>query len=598
MPKTLQPILAAVLVLLICALPGAAMAQLPRPADEVFQLTVTRPSNGELRLHWTIAPGTYLYRDKLAAAGDAGAPLPMATAPGTVKDDPNFGRTEIYRGEAEAVIAAAALGGSAMLRISYQGCAEQGICYPPITKTVDLASLAVSPAGRDAMASAEADDPTGPALSTGAEPAGVSQNAPALLTGNIAFMTISFLGFGLLLAFTPCVFPMIPILSGILTRSGDGLTPRRGFMLSSAYAVAMALAYAMLGVAAAWSGQNLQIVLQMPVTLGLMSLVFVILALSMFGFVDFQLPAAWSARLSRMPATGGGTLGGAALLGFVSALIVGPCVTPPLAAALLYVAQTGDQFRGGTALFALGLGMGLPLIAFGTFGSKVLPKSGRWLDKVKQAFGFVFLGLAIWMLARFLPAALIQVLWGILAIAGGVWLGAYDLIRGKACFGCRLGPEVLGVATAFYGIVLIAGTVGGLPGPWAPAGVSERVASSAVRTVIEPDEFDKALAAARSAGRPILVDFTAQWCTACVEMDRTVMQDPATRARLETLSTIRIDLSDYSVGGQTLMRRFDVVGPPTLLFIDPATGREIDGARTIGAVSTEEFGQTLSRAGA
>ncbi len=596
MPKTRQPILA-VLVLLICAFPGAAMAQLPRPADELFELTVTRPSSGDLRLHWTIAPGTYLYRDKLAAAGDAGAPLPVKSAPGTVKDDPTFGPTEIYHGEAEAGIAASGLQGSTALHITYQGCAEQGVCYPPVTKIVDLASLAVSPAGRGALLRTGSEAP--PALAaSGASPAGTTQPSRVLLAGNIVVMAIGFLGFGLLLAFTPCVFPMIPILSGILTRSGDGLTPRRGFMLSAAYALAMALAYAVLGVAAAWSGQNLQIALQMPATLGLMSLVFVVLALSMFGFVNFQLPSAWSARLSRMAATESGTLGGAALLGFVSALIVGPCVTPPLAAALLYVAQTGDQFRGGTALFALGLGMGLPLVAFGTFGSKVLPKSGRWLDKVKQAFGFVFLGLAIWMLARFLPGALIQVLWGVLAIAGGIWLGAFDLIRGKARLGCRLGSEVLGVTAALYGIVLIAGTVGGLQNPWAPAGISERVASSVVSTVVEPAEFDKALAAARSAGRPILIDFTAQWCAACVEMDRTVMQDPATRARIETLSTIRVDLSDYSVGGQTLMRRFDVVGPPTLLFIDPATGREIGGARTIGAVSTEEFSQALSRAGA
>ncbi|SHF72650.1 thiol:disulfide interchange protein DsbD [Kaistia soli DSM 19436] len=598
MPKTLQPILATVLVLLSCALPGAAMAQLPRPADEVFRLTVTRPSNGDLRLHWTIAPGTYLYRDKLAAAGDAGGALRMATAPGTVKDDPTFGLTEIYHGEAAAMVAASDLQGNASLHITYQGCAEQGVCYPPVTKTVDLASLAVSPAGRGGVSLAGSEAPTALEVS-GAKPAGTDQPSPALLAGNIGVMAISFLGFGLLLAFTPCVFPMIPILSGILTRSGDGLTPRRGFVLSSAYAVAMALAYAMLGVAAAWSGQNLQIALQMPATLGLMSLVFVILALSMFGFVDLQLPAAWSTRLTRLPATGGGTLGGAALLGFVSALIVGPCVTPPLAAALLYVAQTGDQVRGGMALFALGLGMGLPLIAFGTFGSKVLPKSGRWLGKVKQAFGFVFLGLAIWMLARFLPGVVTQLLWGILAIAGGVWLGGCDLIRGKARLGGRLGPEVLGVAAALYGIVLIAGAAaGGSPDHRPPPGASARGASSAVRTVVDPAEFDKALAAARAEGRPILIDFTAQWCTACVEMDRTVMQDPATRARLETLSTIRVDLSDYSAGGQTLMRRFDVVGPPTLLFIDPATGREIDGARTIGAVSTEEFSQTLSRAGA
>ncbi len=601
MPKTLQPILAAVLLLLALAWPGAVSAQSPRPADEVFQLALTRSSGGDLKLHWRIAPGTYLYRDKLGAAGDTGAALPMTTIPGIVEDDPNFGRTEIYRGEAEAGIAAQLLRGDAMLRVSYQGCAAQGICYPPITKMVDLAALTVAPAVRDDVSMAWPDDPPHPAASPeGTDPAGASQTAPALLTGNVAVMTMSFLGFGLLLAFTPCIFPMIPILSGILTRSGENLTPRRGFMLSSTYAVAMALAHAMLGLAAAWSGQNLQIVLQMPVTLALMSLVFVLLALSMFGFIALQLPAAWSTRLSSIAGGRGGSLGGAALLGFASALIVGPCVTPPLAAALLYIAQTGDLLRGATALFALGLGMGLPLVAFGMFGSKVLPKSGLWLDKVKQAFGFVFLGLAVWMLARFLPGIVIQALWGMLAIAGGVWLGAYDLIRGKTRIGCRLGPEVLGAAIALYGIVLLVGMAGGSEDVRPQADISAPVpaAPTAVATVVDPAAFDRALAAARARRRPILIDFTARWCTACAEMDRTVMRDPQTRARLATLSTIRVDLSDYSAGGQALMRRFGVVGPPTLLFIDPATGREIDGARTIGAVSTGDFSDALKRAGA
>jgi thiol:disulfide interchange protein DsbD len=288
------------------------------------------------------------------------------------------------------------------------------------------------------------------------------------------------------------------------------------------------------------------------------------------------------------------------MLGFTAALIVGPCVTPPLAAALIYVAQTGDMARGAAALFALGLGMGLPLVLFGTFGARILPRSGPWLVKAKQGFGFVFIGLAIWMLARVLPADVTLALWGLLAIAGGVWFGAYALIRDHL----RLLPRLMAVALALYGLVLVGAAATGRQDPLRlatlldGAGAMEPAPTAGVRVVSTTAAFDAALAEARAVNRPILVDFTADWCTVCKEIDRSVMRAPAIRARLDTITIIRADLTVYGSEGQALMDRFGVVGPPTLLFIDAGSGREVDEARTTGATTVDAFSAMLAKAGA
>lgn len=592
-----RPFLAAFASLALClmAMVGVASAAAPRLADEAFRLDVDRAADRSLILTWTALPGHYLYRESLKAQRQDGTQLALSTEAGEQKDDPNFGLTEIYHGQTQARITASDAPATGTLVVTYQGCAEQGVCYPPIVKNVDLATGALSkaqtilvPDASPAVASAPNDATTAPA------PAG-------LFSGSLALTLASFLGFGLLLSLTPCIFPMIPILSGLLAQTGEQLSARRGFVLSGAYVLAMASAYAALGVAAAISGRNLQIALQTPLALGLMSLVFVSLALSMFGLFDLQLPRSWSTRLAGTGRGRGGSPGGAAVLGFSSALIVGPCVTPPLAAALLYVAQTGDMARGAAALFALGLGMGLPLVLFGTFGARILPRSGPWLVKAKQGFGFVFIGLAIWILARVLPAGITLLLWGLLAIAAGAWFGGYSLVRDHL----RLLPRFAGAALALYGLVLVGAAATGRPDPLRlaafldGAGTSEpAMATARARIVSTPAAFDAALAEARAAKRPILVDFTADWCTICKEIDRSVMRDPAISARLDRLTIIRADLTVYGSEGQALMDRFGVVGPPTLLFIDAGSGREVDGARTTGATTVDAFAAMLTKAGA
>ena len=579
------------LLVLLALIPGVASAQAARPADEAFRLDVERGSDGGLVFGWTISPGHYLYRERIKAMTGAGNPLPLSLPPGEKKNDPLFGTTQIYSTQATAIMEGGALPPAGTIRLTYQGCAEHGVCYPPIVKQIDLATLAATSPKRDGALGIM----PGNAGQTASNPRASDSGLAATIAGGVPTMLLSFLGFGLLLAFTPCVFPMVPILSGMLARSGQQLSARRGIALSGAYVLAMALAYAALGLAAAWSGRNLQVMLQTPAAIGLMSLVFVALSLSMFGLYDLALPAAWTARLSRATGRTGGSVGGAMLLGFGSALIVGPCVTPPLAAALLYVAQTGDVARGAAALFSLGIGMGVPLLVFGAFGGRLLPKSGDWLEGVKQVFGFVFLGLAVWMLGRVLPPAAATGLWAILAIAGGLWFG---LLRSRG-FGMRLA----GSAIALGGVLLLASVAGlfSISCPWAacqglPTSFQE-TENAFSRTVTTPEAFDAALAEARTKGQPILVDFTAKWCVTCREIDRNVMADPAIRPRLQNVSIIRADITADGPEGRKLMRRFGVMGPPTMLFLDARTGREIEHTRTVGAITAEQFAHTLGQAG-
>jgi thioredoxin:protein disulfide reductase len=593
---------------------AGAQFNIPSP-DEVFRLSASKSVDGSIILDWAIAPDMYLYRDKVivsASPGDA-EPMPVETSPGTKKDDPTFGTTEVYHDVARATVSAGALasaGSPQTVHVTYQGCAEKlGICYPPETKAIELATLPV--AANQAAAASNGRSPwstmpAGPsqAVETATAAPETSQTAPqsdAWMSGSLTSVLATFLGFGLLLTFTPCVLPMIPILSGMLARSGGQLSAGRGFALSSTYVLAMAAAYGLLGIAAAWSGQNLQAALQTPWALGAMSVLFVVLALSMFGLFELQLPSSWTSFISGRTSGMGGSLPGAAALGFTSALIVGPCVTPPLAGALLYVSQTGDTIRGAAALFVLGLGMGLPLIVYGTVGAKALPKSGLWLVRVKQAFGVVFLGVAIAMVSRIAPPQVSLALWAMLAIGAGVFLGAFDPAPGCAV---RRVAKAAGIAAVLYGGTLVVGAASGATDPLQPLATLARGSAPAAITelastrVTTPAEFDAAVETARARGKPILVDFTAEWCVTCKEIDRTVFADPTVQARLRDVAFIRADVTDYNEASRDLMRRFGVVGPPTILFLDPKTGQELAPARTIGTIDADGFLQKLTLSGA
>lgn len=585
--------------LLIVGLSSAAFGQMPPPADEVFRLQADRDGSGAVTLDWTIAPGTYLYRDSINAS-EGGEPVPLALPDGVEKDDPNFGTVDVYHNHVRAALPQGLE--AERLTVRYQGCAEQGLCYPPVEKTIDLASLSVSGGGNRLGEAATRSGPwqVAPAVgnadpgSAGAE-SRVADRTTTYLNGNVFLMAAGFLGFGLLLSLTPCVFPMIPILSATLAGAGAKLSARRGFILSLSYVLAMATAYGLVGLAAGLSGANLQAALQTPVALGLSATVFIVLALGMFGLFELQLPSALTTRLAGRGH--GGSVTGAAVLGFGSALIVGPCVTPPLAAAMLYAINTGEAARGTVALFALGLGMGLPLVAFGTFGARILPKSGPWLVAIRQAFGVVFLGVAVMFVARLLPPPAALALWGATAIGLAVFAGAFDRLSAGSGWGQRA-VKAFGLVTFIAGATMLVGAAAGQRDPLKPlaflAGAPEPRHQVDETQVTSLAAFDEALAGAGQS--PVLVSFTADWCTICKSNEK-IMAEPAIAARLQDVAMITVDVTRQNGDARALMDRFSVIGPPTLFLVDRA-GREIGNSRITGAITPETISQNLSRAGA
>jgi thiol:disulfide interchange protein DsbD len=582
------------------------------PPDQAFQFRAEWTDKGGVRVGWSIAPGHYLYRDRITASV-AGRPVQIETEPGEPKDDPNFGPTEVYHASTMATVASGLLPNKGSLIVTYQGCAENVICYPPISKAIDLPSLLVSDAPEGTAAAASPDqvsDESEPAAvaSPTAETSGIETESAALFGKGLISTLFAFLGFGILLSLTPCVFPMIPIMSGMLARSGGELSLGRSFVLSAAYVLAMAAAYGTLGIFAAWSGENLQAALQTPAAIVAMSLVFVVLSLSMFGLYELQLPQSWTSRLAET-AGNKGSVGGSAALGFGSALIVGPCVTPPLAAALIYVAQTGQVLRGSLALFALGLGMGLPLVAFGMLGAKVLPRSGAWLARVKHIFGFIFIALAIWMLSRVMPVRLVAAIWGALFLAvGGYFFSALVFARSRrpshfaaASIGALSivygGALLVGAGTATYEPLQPLAAVGLVTAPANATGEPDglHTATNEFRIVTNGADLDRAIDLAQKQDRVVMVDFSADWCTECKLMERNVFSQEVVRRASRGMLLVRADLTHFDRDSKELMKRFGVVGPPTIVFLSPE-GREIQEARIVGDVGVAGFLSKLAKA--
>ncbi|MFX0546372.1 protein-disulfide reductase DsbD [Roseovarius sp. S1116L3] len=571
----------------IVAMPGMAQtlsssAGAPLPVAEAFQLSVSEQADGSRILSWEVAEGYYLYRDKLSAETPDGAPVSLETEPGTEMDDPTFGPTQIYTGGAEALMAPV----EGPVTVTWQGCQDGGICYPPSSET--LAALDDGPAVGSGAISAAA--PTGSV--TLAKETGVIEGLQS--RGGALLVLVGFLGFGLLLAFTPCVFPMFPILAGILSGEGRDLTARRGAALSGVYVLAMASAFGLLGVAAAWSGQNLQVVLQSPVAIYIVAGIFAVLALSMFGLFELRLPDAWTRRLSSAGSQRGGTFGGAAMLGFTSALIVGPCVTAPLAGALLYIAGTGDILLGAGALFALGLGQGIPLMIAGTLGSRMLPRAGGWMDGVKRLFGFVFLGMAIWLIGRLVPGPAILALWAALLIGAGIFAGAMDMLPAGAG-AARRGAKTAGILSMLAGAIMAVGAALGGGDPLRPlaalqggGGATPEAAPIQFDTVSDVQSLDAALMA--QSDRPAMVYVTADWCVTCRVTERNVWPDAGVQAALSEAHVIAADVTDFGAGGQAMLDRLGAVGPPTMVFLDrgraEASGTRIVGDTGPGAVVT------------
>lgn len=523
----------------------------PLPVEQAFVLHHDVGPDGGLILTWQVAPGYYLYQDQMEVSTPAG-PLTLNFPEAELTEDLTYGLTHIYRGDITVELPPQ----EGRLSIRWQGCQDGGICYAPQSSEINLGGAA---------ASFTLSDELGMMDRLGA------QGVPILL--------LAFFGFGLALAFTPCVLPMVPILGGYLARDGARMTRRRGFTLSFAYVVAMASAFGLLGLAAAGTGQNLQMVLQSPVALALIIALFLLLAVSMFGLFDISLPGGWTARLQGRGRGARGTVPGALGLGFTSALVVGPCVTAPLAAALLYISQTGDMALGAAALFMLGLGKGAPLVVFGTLGGKYLPRSGPWMVRVKQGFGFVFLGLALWLAARLGPGPWIVAGWALL-LAGFALFLLRAVLPDMRSPGGRVIAGAMVVGALLPAAILGLGAIRGADDPLRPFSIDQRVLTTGQdwQTVTDRDGLQAALAA---PDRPIVLYLTADWCVSCSTIERRVLPDAAVTEALGPMTRIKVDLSDFGAEGQALMKSLGAAGPPTMIFLD-ASLREVDGTRLIG----------------
>jgi thiol:disulfide interchange protein DsbD len=486
--------------------------------------------------------------------------------------------------------------------VGYQGCADIGICYPPQTSTVPLRLAALEPgASPPAAASAQSDAPV--ATASQAPLSEQDRIARSLVEGNRFLAILSFFGFGLLLAFTPCVFPMIPILSSIIVGQGEHITTRRAFVLSLVYVLAMAFTYTIAGVLAGLFGANLQAAFQDPWILGSFAAVFVLLSLSMFGFYDLQIPQSLQSRLASWSnSQRSGTLIGVAIMGLLSALIVGPCVAAPLAGALIVIGQTGDPVLGGLALFAMSLGMGAPLLAIGTGAGKLLPRAGDWMNAIKAVFGVLLLAVALWMLERILPAAIALGLWGLLLIVSSIYMGALDSLPPDAT-GWRRFWKGIGLALLVYGALLLVGAASGSSDATQPlrgmmgggamvAGAPETKAP--FTTIKSLEDMQTAVANASRQGRPVMLDFYADWCVDCKKLERYTFSDAQVQATLENTLLLKADVTANDATDRELMHHFGIIGPPSILFFDPS-GQERREFRLVGFLDAGEFGAHLRR---
>ena len=559
--------------------------------DQAFVFSAVAKDANTLALSWKIAAGYYLYRQKFTlASSNPDVQLGTPDFPqGVIKNDPYMGTSEIYSHDLDLLIPVTRSDGAGKfnLQVSYQGCAEAGFCYPPISK-VQPVDLTFAPA----LVS------TAPAAGT---PSEQDQLVNLLKDANLVWVFLSFIGFGLLLAFTPCMLPMIPIISGLIVGQGKRLSTARAFSLSLTYVLGMSVAYALAGVVVGLAGANIQIALQNPYVLTVFAAIFVALALSMFGLYDLQMPSGVQTWLTKHSnAQKSGAFVGAGVMGVLSALICGPCITAPLVAVLVFIGETQSAFRGGLALFALGLGMGLPLLVIGTTEGRLLPKPGPWMNAVKAVFGVLMLGLAVWFISRVLPGPLTLGLWAALSIGCAIYLGALD--HGAKGWGKLW--KALGIIALIYGLILLVGAATGGDDPLKPlarfgmggsapaaAGTAETSALPFKRIKTEAD-LDREVAAASAAGKPVMLDFTADWCVGCKEFEHDVYAQPAVQAALSNVVLLQADWSAYDDTDKALGKALGVVGPPTIAFFG-ADGKEVAAHRVVGYEPADKFLQDV-----
>lgn len=569
------------------------------PVEQAFRLETAVAGDNRLSLRWVVAPGYALYKARMSAglaeASDSGirlAPLHFLS-PSEFKTDPSFGRMEVFHEEARAVlevqnVPAAAAGKSLSVQVRYQGCADAGLCYPPQTVTVPVklvASAAVTAA--PAVAAPAPVVAPAPAVARAQAPAGLDEAdgiAGFLGHASLPLVLLTFFALGIGLTFTPCVFPMMPILSGLIAGEDRALlTVGRAFRLSLAYVLGMASTYAVVGTLVGYFGAraNVQLWLQTPAVLIGFALVFVVLSFSMFGFYELQLPSLVRDRMDEMARRQqGGRMAGVFLMGILSALVVSPCVSAPLAGTLVYISSTGDAVLGGLALLALGLGMGAPLILIGTTGGRLLPRAGNWMLAVKGVFGVGMLAVAIWLVSRVIPGPLTLLLWALLLGVSAVYMGALE----PAAPGVGRLWKGLGALMLLYAGFLMVGALTSQEDPRHPLAAFAQSPIASAQAAVQPGEVEfvrvrsetelrEQLAAAASAGQQTVVDVYADWCVACQQMARTTFRDAGVIKALAPMRRLQLDLSENTPAQRELLQNLHLYGPPAMLFYD-ANGDE------------------------
>ena len=568
------------------------------PPDEVFFPDVQPVDGNAVELIIRVIPGFYLYKNKITvtALGDKARTGKLDLPKGKSKTDEFFGEQEVYYDEVVGRVAIARASPEAMdleLEVGYQGCADGGLCYLPQTKVITV-SLPAATTVSDLSSLPSSNAP----VSEQARLANVIAN------DNLWVMIGVFFVAGLLLAFTPCVLPMVPILSGIIAGEGDDVSPARGFGLALSYVMGMALVYTAAGVAAALAGAQLQAMFNQPWVLILFSSLFVVLSLGMFGMYDLQMPSGIQSKMASISGNQkSGTTVGAFVMGAISSLVVTACVAPALIAALTVMAQTGDVVRGGTALFAMSLGMGAPLLAVGAAQGQLLPKAGPWMVAIKGAFGFMFIGLAIWMLSRILPGGVTMALWAALIFMGGVFMGGLTSLTPDSGVAQKLGKG-FGLLAILYGLVLFLGALTGGTNPLKPmasiqfAGSGVSVANekhlefTRIKTV---DDLDREIEKAAAAGKSVMLDFYADWCVSCIEMEEYTFITPEVQAALSNTVPLQADVTKNDADDQVLLERFGVFGPPTIIFFGP-DGEQRHGYEVVGFMNAADFAAHVRQA--
>ncbi len=586
-------------------LAGGGTSEFP-PPEEVFFPDIFPVDGNTVEIGIRIEPGFYVYKHRITAKSlspDAQAGQ-LDLPKGKLKYDEFFGESEVYYDEVIGRLAVARATPEAMdleLELGYQGCAEGGLCYLPQTRVMTV-SLP------EAVVVGELEAAAPPSGGAPAAPVSEQSRIAEIISGSpVWFVITAMFGFGLLLAFTPCVLPMIPILTAIIAGEGDDVTPARGFGLALSYVMGMAIVYTAAGVVAVAAGAQVQAAFNQPWVLSLFAVLFVALALAMFGVFDLQMPGSLQSRLATISSNQkSGTVIGAFVMGALSSLIVTACVAPALVAALAVMAQSGDYFRGGLALFAMSLGMGAPLLLVGAAQGKFLPKAGPWMIAVKGAFGFMMLGLAIWMLSRFLPATIIMAMWAVLVFMVGVFMGGLTTLTSESTVPQKLGKGVGGLAI-IYGILLVIGAATGGTNPLQPlasvnlgggaAGVGDAAVQHELpfRRIKTVADLDREIAAASKQRKAVMLDFYADWCVSCKEMEAWTFTDEQVQAALANTVWLQADVTANDAEDKALLDRFGVFGPPTIIFFG-TDGQQRRGYEVVGYMKAEAFAEHVRKA--